>query len=417
MRYQATLALFNRRTLALAFAGIASGLPLALTGSTLQAWFTVSGINLMTIGMLSLVGQAYIYKFLWAPLLDRFVPFNLGRRRSWILLMQLCLVLSIAAMGLMDPKHTTWELAAIALLVAFFSSTQDTAIDAYRTDLLPSSERGIGASMYILGYRIAIIVSGALALVLAAEFGWRITYFVMAGIMCANMIVTYYSPNPAHEHPGPTTLAKAVVEPWKELLTRQNAIAIVVFIITYKICDAFALSLNTTFLLRGVGFSLVEVGTISKTVSLVASLIGSVLGGVLLPRLGLYRSLMIFGFLQMASNLSFAVLAIVGKSLGWMAFSLFADYFSGGLSGVAFIVFLTSLCNTRFSATQYALLSALMAVGRVFVGPAAAGMVDHMGWAQFYVWTFFMGLPALGILWWLNRQFDFGATFLARTAV
>lgn len=390
-----------------------SGLPLALTGSTLQAWYTVAGVNLMTIGILTLVGQPYAFKFLWAPFMDRFAPLKIGRRRSWVLIMQVCLAIGLVVMAFLNPKNMPWLLASIALAVAFFSASQDIAIDAYRTDVLPIRERGFGASVTNLGYRIAMLVSGALSLILAAEIGWRNTYFIMAGLMLISIIVTLKSPRPTEAAGAPRSFREAVVEPFRHFMTRKNAVALILFMVLYKICDAFALSLNTTFLIRGVGFTLIEVGSITKVVGLVGALLGSVIGGLLLPRMGLYRSLMVFGVLQMTSNLSFAILAIVGKSFPVMAGSIFLDYFCGGLSSVAIVVFLMSLCNKRYTATQYALFSAITAVGRIFVGPVAAGVVEHVGWVQFYIWSFIIGLPSLFILYWLRHRVDFSADQLS----
>lgn len=401
------------RIIAVMLLSFSSGLPLALVGSTLQAWYTVAGVNLMTIGLLTMVGQPYVYKFFWAPLMDRFAPLKMGRRRSWVLLMQLALAVGLCVMAFLNPKHMPWLLASVAFAVAIFSASQDIAIDAYRADVLPIRERGFGASVTNLGYRTAMLVSGALSLILAAEIGWRTTYLIMAGLMLLAMVVTIRSPQ-LQEHPGtPKTFAEAIVEPFREFMTRRNAIALLIFIIIYKLADAFALSLNTTFLIRGVGFSLIDVGSITKVVGLVGALLGSLVGGMFLPSMGLYRSLMVFGILQMTSNLSFALLAIVGKSYLFMAGSIFLDYFCGGLSSVAMVVLLMSLCNKRYTATQYALFSAVSAIGRVFVGPMAATIVEHVGWVQFYIWSFVIGLPSLMILWWLKHRVDFSAEQIA----
>ena len=405
--------LTSPRIMAVMLLSFSSALPLVLTASTLQAWYTVAGVNLMTIGILSMVGQPYVYKFLWAPLMDRFSVLRLGRRRGWILLTQTLLVISLCVMAFLNPKHMPWILASVALIVAFFSASQDIAIDAYRVDILPIRERGFGASVTNLGGRMALLVGSSLALILAAEIGWRSTYLIMAVLMMVGIIVTLRSPEPGDPRGAPATFKEAVIEPFREFITRKNAIALLIFIVIYKICDAFALSLNTTFLIRGVGFSLLDIGSITKVVGIVAAMLGSLIAGVLLPRMGLYRSLMVFGFLQMLSNLSFAVLAIVGKSYLVMASSIFLDYFFGGMGTVAFIVLLMSLCNKRYTATQYALFSALSAVGRVFVGPVAAVVVEHVGWVQFYVWSFIIGLPSLAILWWLKHRVDFSAEQIA----
>ena len=399
--------LMSHRILAVFLLSFSSGLPLALTGSTLQAWYTVAGVNLMTIGILTTVGQPYVYKFLWAPLVDRFNLFKIGRRRDWILLMQFLLALSLAWMALLNPEKTPWLLASIALIVAFFSATQDIAIDAYRADVLAIRERGFGASVTNVGGRLALLVSSSLALIFAAQFGWRSTYFVMAGLMLCCMIVTWRSPQLPPVKATPVRFGESIIAPLRQFMGRRNATVLLIFILLYKMCDAFALSLNTVFLIRGVGFSLVDIGAITKIMGITGALLGSLVGGLLLSRMGLYRSLMIFGFLQMVSNLSFALLFIVGKSYLLMASSIFLDYFFGGMSSVAFVVLLISLCDHRYSATQYALFSAVASLTRVFIGPIAAMVVEHVGWVQFYIWSFIIGIPSLFILYWLRHRFDF----------
>lgn len=397
----------NRRTVAVLCLSFSSGLPLVLVGSTLQAWYTMAGVNLLAIGTLTLIGQPYIFKFLWAPFLDRFVPFAMGRRRSWILLTQGMLVLGLVWMAFLSPSSTPWLLASVALMVAFFSATQDIAFDAYRTDVLLTNELGIGASLTAIGARVAILISGALALILVAKIGWQAVYLLMAALMLCGMFATYFAPNPFNEVKVPRSLKEAVLAPITEFMSRRNALALLIFIAVYKLCDAMAMSLNTTFLIRGLGFSLAEIGAITKVVGLTAVLVGSFVGGLLLPALGLYRALFYFGLLQMFSNLSFALLSAVGKSYWLMGSAIFAENFCAGLGTVAFIVFLMSLCDKRFTATQYAFFSALMALGRVFVGPEAAVMVKYLGWTNFYISTFFIGVPALILLWWLNRRVNF----------
>ncbi len=405
--------LANQRVMSILLLGFASGLPIALTISTLQAWYTETGVKLMTIGLLSLVGLPYTFKFLWAPFFDRFTPKWFGRRRGWIVLMQAGLAFSLAGMAILSPAKTPGLLAFAALMVAAFSASQDIAIDAYRTDLLHVEERGMGAAMNTVGYRLAILTSGALALILAAKLGFRVTYFIMAGLMAAEIFITIWAPAP-QEMRAPVSMAKAITEPLKEFFNRKNAVLLLIFIVIYKLCDAFALSLNTTFLLRGVGFSLIDVGTISKIVGMGAALLGSIVGGAWMFRLGLYKSLMYFGVAQILSNLTFAWLAIVGKSYTVMAITIFVENFAGGLSTVAFVAFLMSLCDKRFTATQYAVFSALSAVGRVFVGPEAALMVNYMGWVQFYIWTAVIGIPSLMVLWWLRNRVVFNASTLTQ---
>lgn len=397
----------NLRLAAVLLLSFSSGLPLILVGSTLQAWYTVAGVSLMTVGALTMVGQPYVYKFLWAPIMDRYTPLKLGRRLGWILLMQVTLVIGLCIMAFLQPQTHPWALAWIAFGVAFFSASQDIAVDAYRTDVLSFAERGLGAALTTLGYRMAMLVSGALALIMAAYIGWRLTYLIMAGLIFVEIFVTLFSPQPDIVVYMPQTMTEAVIQPFKEFFKRDGAILIIIFIVIYKLSDAFALALNTPFLIRDIGFSLAEIGVIYKVVSLVATILGGLLGGWLMPRLGLYRSLVYFGLLQAASNLSYMALALIGKSYAITVVAVFIEYFCSGLSSVAIIVFLMSLCDRRYTATQYAIFSALSAVGRVFVGPEAAMMVNHFGWALFYFLTFLIGIPPLLLLWWMKRRVDF----------
>lgn len=397
----------NWRIGAVLLMGFASGLPAVLIGSTLQAWFTISGVDIVTIGALSLVGQPYIYKFLWAPLLDRFALLPMGRRRSWVLVMQFMLVALLVVLAYCDPNHHPMFIVGIALAVALFSATQDTAIDAYRTDVLLDDERGIGAAAVTIGYRIAMLVAGALGLILAATIGWHLMYLLMALFMLLCAVITIFAPPVASDQQQHLTMREAVVEPWSEFMRRDYALILLVFIVIYKLCDAFAISLNTTFLLRGLHFSLEQVGMYSKVLGLSGTLIGSIAGGVLTPMLGLYRALLWFGLAQMLSNLFFLWMALVPKSLTLMATSLFIENFCGGLSAVAFVAFLMMLCHRRYSATQYALFSALSAVGRVFIGPIAGVVVKSYGWVDFYLASVIIGAPALLLLWWLRNKMSF----------
>ncbi|NLC36230.1 MAG: MFS transporter, partial [Alcaligenaceae bacterium] len=270
--------------------GFASGLPLALTGGTLQAWATLDGVSLQNIGFLTLIGSAYTLKFLWAPLVDRYsFPF-LGRRRSWIFLTQLMLAACIAAMGFYSPGTHLLPLALLAVLVAFLSATQDIAFDAYSTDVLRSEERAAGAAIKVLGYRLAMIVSGGLALVLADQwFGWGNTYFLMGAFMAVCSLATVLAPEPEVVTAAPRSLAVAVVEPLAEFFRRRGAITILLLIVLYKLGDAFAGALSTTFLLRGAGFTGTEVGAVNKVFGLAATIVGALAGGTIMARMGLYR--------------------------------------------------------------------------------------------------------------------------------
>lgn len=399
-----TVRLFaNRRVGVMAFLGFSSGLPLALTGGTLQAWLAVAGVDLRTIGIFSLAGLPYALKFLWSPAMDRFVPPVLGRRRGWMLGAQVSLCVSIAAIAVSSPSEASWALGILALTVAFLSASQDIVLDAYRADVLHEPERGIGAGLSVLGYRIAMLVSGGFALIFADLMGWRETYFLMAGLMGVGVAATLVGPEPPKAAP-PRSLKEAICEPIKEFLSRRSAIWMLLLIVLYKLGDAFAGTLTTAFLIRGVGFSVAEVGAINKGLGLVALILGALWGGALMAQLGLFRSLFIFGILQGVSNLSFMALALTGKSYAMMVGAVAFENVSGGMGTAAFVALLMTLCNKRYTATQYALFSAVASVGRVFVGPPSGFLVEWVGWAQFFFFTTAASLPGLWLLWNTRRH-------------
>jgi PAT family beta-lactamase induction signal transducer AmpG len=390
--------------------GFSSGLPLALTGQTLQAWMTVDGVDLSTIGVFTLVGIPYTWKFLWAPAMDRFVPPFLGRRRGWLLVTQAALAFGLTAMATLTPRNDLAGLAAVAVFVAFASASQDIVVDAYRTDISPPSQRGIAGAMGVVGYRIAMLVSGALALVLVAgvagipPLGWHRTYLVMAALMAVGVIATVWGHEPVAAAPPPRTLREAVADPLREFLSRPGAVWLLVLLVLYKLGDAFAGSLTTAFLLRGPGFTLADVGYVYKVVGLVATIAGVVLGGALMVRLGLFRSLMAFGILQALSLLAFMWLALAGKSYPIMVFAVALENVTTGMATAAFVALLMAMCDHRYTATQYALLSALATFGRVYVGPAAGYATDphYLGlpWPTFFFCTFIVALPGLALLAW-----------------
>jgi len=392
----------GRRVAPLLALGFASGLPLALTGGTLQAWATVEDVSLQEIGFLTLVGSAYTLKFLWAPLVDRYVPPLLGRRRGWMLLTQLLLAAGIMAMGLLSPGGALLPLALLAVAVAFFSATQDIAFDAYRTDVLRQEERGAGAALSVLGYRLAMLVSGGLALILADRWlGWGNTYVLMGALMGLAALVTLAAPEPEAPAQAPRSLADAVALPFREFFGRPEALTVLLLIVLYKLGDAFAGALSTTFLIRGAGFSPAEVGTVNKVLGLAATIFGALAGGALMARLGLYRSLMLFGLLQAVSNLGYWLIAVSPRSLPLMAAAVGVENLCGGLGTAAFVALLMGLCDARFTATQFALLSALSAVGRTYLaGPLTPPLVESLGWPGFFLLTVLIALPGLLLLYW-----------------
>lgn len=388
--------------------GFASGLPLALTSGTLQAWMTVANVDLKTIGFFSLVGQAYVFKFLWSPMMDRYTPPFLGRRRGWLLLTQLGLLVAIGAMGFLEPgSHLRW-MAGLAVVIAFCSASQDIVFDAWKTDVLPADERGTGAAISVLGYRLGMLVSGGLALWLADRWlGWQGMYWLMAGLLIPCIIATLLAPEPGDAIPAPRTLEQAVVEPLRDFFGRNNAWLILLLIVLYKLGDAFAMSLTTTFLIRGVGFDAGEVGVVNKTLGLIATIIGALWGGVLMQRLSLFRALLIFGLLQGISNAGYWLLAVTPKDIISMASAVFLENLCGGMGTSAFVALLMTLCNKSFSATQFALLSALSAVGRVYVGPLAGWFVEAHGWSMFYLFSIAAALPGLLMLILCKETLEF----------
>lgn len=396
--------ILNRRVATILFLGFSSGLPLALSGGTLQAWLTVEGVDIKTIGLFTLVGLPYTLKFLWSPLLDRFAFPLFGRRRGWILVFQALLLILIFAMSMVSPSKAPWMLAFLAFGLAFASSSQDIVVDAYRAEVLREKERGLGAAVSVTGYRVAMLISGALALILSGILGWQATYMIMAGLMLVGMTATWFGPEPEDPGTPPKTLQEAVSGPLLEFFSRKGAWAMLALIVLYKLGDAFAGSLTTSFLIRGVGFSVGEVGAINKGMGLVATIVGALFGGALMARLGLFRSLFLFGILQAVSNLSFMVLAMLGKSYPMLVFTIGFENLAGGMGTAAFVAFLMALCNHNFTATQFALLSALASLGRVFVGPTSGVLVDEFGWLIFFLVTFLAALPGLVLLWKMREN-------------
>lgn len=497
-----------RRLLVVTLLGFASGLPLALTGQAMQAWLAMDGLDVATIGFLSLVGLPYTFKFLWAPLMDRFDLPWLGRRRGWLALTQLALAATLLLLAETSPAQATRAFALLAVAVAFMSASQDVVIDAYRTDLLPAHERGMGASLSVLGYRLAMVLSGGVALIWTdpaqgSGWDWPQVYRLMALLMIVAAAFSAFALPRLQHAEAPrgvarndlvgfvavlaavaigfaltdrfgTLLAGALLSPlldttalapplrtkWIELgallvgiaftlpfaawaarrakfetllgglrsyFAQSGAAAFLLFIVLYKLGDAFAGSLLTPFLLREMGFAAAEVGVVNKIIGLWLTIAGALVGGALMLKLGLWRALLFFGVLQMASNLGFWWLAEEGRGmlgaltvpafdLGFVALAqptpvdggllmvVAFENISGGMGTAAFVAFLMSLCNQRFTATQYALLSAFAAVGRVWVGPLAGVLAESIGWPTFFIVSTVAALPALLMLWWLRAS-------------
>jgi MFS transporter, PAT family, beta-lactamase induction signal transducer AmpG len=399
-------ALGDKRMTAVLLLSFASGLPLNLTNFTLQAWLASSGLDIKTIGIFSLVAFPYILKFLWAPLLDRYLPPILGRRRGWILVYQVCLAIAIGTMGFCSPTKEPYVLGGVALLVAFLSASQDIAFDAYRVDVIPPGERALAAAATTFGYRTAAMLAGAVLVLIAANLelkvgavlAWRIAFLLMACLMAATIFATFWAPEP--EIPGrpPPTLADAVWLPLQELLSQKGAAGFILLVLLYKVGDAFALSLYSAFMIKGVGFSLQELSIAGKVNMTISTMIGVAVGGVIYIRWGMFRSLLIFGIGQALTNLLYMWLAVAGKKLWLLVLATSLDTGIGGMGQAAFVAFLVSQCSPNYSATQYALLSALSAVPRVSMGAIAGQVVSAIGWANFFVVTCLTALPGLVLL-------------------
>lgn len=384
---------------ALLLLGFSSGLPFLLTSRTLQAWMTIEGVKLSTIGLFSLVAVPYSLKFLWAPLLDRFVPPFLGRRRGWLLISQIALLAVIAAMSLQSPTQSLQFIAINALIISFLSATQDIAADAYRTDVLDKSELGAGAAVFVTGYRIALLVTGALAFFLADLISWQPVYAVLALLMSVGMLAAWFAPEPDQPMAHPMSLHEAVIEPFLEFFQRlgvQGLFAIA-FIILYKFGDSLLSNMATPFLLR-TGFSQTDIGAIQGGMGIVATIVGTLLGGAIFSKIGVNRSLWVFGGLQALSNVAYLILAQLGRNYPLMVVAINVENFCTGLGNAAFLAFMMSLCNQRFSATQFALLSSLMAVSRDILVARAGELAEWAGWTGFFWITILAAIPGLALL-------------------
>lgn len=380
--------------------GFSSGLPLFLTSRTLQAWMTKAEVDLTTIGLFSLVALPYSLKFLWAPILDRYVPPFLGRRRGWLVITQVLLLLTIAAMSFHNPRLGLQALAINALLLAFFSASQDIAVDAYRADVLHEREMGAGAATFVMGYRIALIVAGSLALVLADRLPWPMVYLLLSALMLIGVAAAFFAPEPVLSDAPPQSLAEAVVLPFKEFFQRSGVVSgmvVLLFIVFYKYPDGLAGNMATPFLLK-TGFTQTEIGVVLGGVGIFATIVGVVAAGGIVARLGINRSLWIFALLQAISNLAYYALSLIGKDRTFMIVTIVIENFCVGLVTAGMLAFMMSVTNKRFSATQFALLSSLAAASRdVLVAPAGK-LADSLGWPTFFLLTVAAILPAIILL-------------------
>jgi PAT family beta-lactamase induction signal transducer AmpG len=406
----------DRRVMLILPLGFASGIPLLLTFSTLSAWFATAGVSRATIGAFALVGTPYAFKFLWSPLIDRLPPpIPLGRRRGWGVAIQLALVAATLGLGSCNPKTDLARMGALAILVAFLSASQDVVIDAYRVEILTPDQQGPGAAMIQTGYRIAMLISGAGALFIAARFGWFAAYATMAALLSVGMLVFIFGPEPTmppevRSRPAKGRwdairewLATAVIEPFADFMRRPAWPAIVLFIVGYKLGEAMA-GVMAMPLYISLGYSLNEIAAVSKLVGFFATVVGALVGGVVTSKLGVMRALILCGILQSAGNLFYVLQAVGGHRLDYLALCVAAENLTGAMAGTALVAYLSELCSPAFTATQYALLSSLSAVGRTMVASSGGLIADKLGWVPFFLLTTVATIPALVLLVWIARR-------------
>ena len=380
--------------------GFSSGLPLFLTSTTLQAWMTKEGVSLTSIGLFSLVALPYSLKFLWSPLLDRYVPPFMGRRRGWLVITQIALMIAISCMFFQQPKQALQLLAVNAIVIAFFSASQDIAFDAYRTDVLEEAEMGAGAAITVLGYRLALVLTGSLALILADRLPWSVVYLFMAALMLVGLVSTFFAPEPTKPVHTPESLVDAIVLPFTDFFQSHGVslgVVSLLFITLYKFGDAMLNNMSTPFLLQ-TGFSQTDLGVIRGGMGLIATLVGTLVGGSVMSKLGIYKSLWIFGGLQCLSNLGYLAIAFFGKNYDLLVLSINIENFCGGMGTAAYVAYLMSLCNPSFTATQYALLSSLMAVSRDILIAPAGKIAELTGWTNFMIISIVAAIPGLLLL-------------------
>lgn len=389
--------IFSRRMLVSLIMGFSCGLPLLLTISVLQAWMKEEGVDLTVIGLMALVGLPYTLKFVWAPIVDRYTLPFLGRRRGWLLVAQIALALSIAGLGQADPAGRPWMLALAALMVTFFSASQDIIVDAYRREDLSDHELGLGSSLYINGYRTGMLLASGGGLIMADHVPFSLVYLAMAGCMLPGIATTLLTPEPEASMGTPRSMKEAVVDPLVEYFSRSGAVWILAFVLLYKIGDTMASAISTPFYLD-IGFTKTEIGAVVKLFGFWATIGGTLVGGVLMLRLGINRSLWVFGVLQALSTACFAVLARVGHSVPLLSGVIGFENFSGGMGTAAYAAFMASITNKKFTATQYALLTSLMGVPRVLASAPTGFLAKYLGWEGFFIACTLIAAPGMMLL-------------------
>ena len=390
-------ALMNRRLLVVMLHGFAAGIPYTIVTEMLQSWLTVEKVSIATIGIFAYVQTPYAWKFLWAPILDRYrLPF-LGRRRGWIFLFQILLLASICLMGFFNPGSSLKLTALAAILVAFFSASHDIVVDAYRADILQPAERGPGSSYYVLCYRMAMFFGGGVSLILADHFSWQIVFILLSTTMLVGAFATLIAPEPETDSQTPLSLLQATWLPIKEFFGRQSPVEVLLFALTYMISSNIAQSLMSTFFLQ-TGFTLTELGTIRKIASIVGSLSGAIVGGIWMVKLGLKRSLWVFGILQGVVGICFVAMTYLGHDRAMLAVTVSSEFFFNGMATAAYATFFLAICDKRYSATQYALLASIMAQSRIFIQAQMGFLQKAVGWRNYFIISIFAMIPGLMLL-------------------
>jgi PAT family beta-lactamase induction signal transducer AmpG len=393
-------AILNRRMLICVFTGFASGLPLYVLIQLVPGWLRVEGVGLAEIGFFALIGFPYTWKFLWSPFMDRFTLPFLGHRRGWMLVTQLALFVSIGAMGFIKPDLSIWTVAYLAAAIAFFSASQDIVLDAYRRELLPDVELGLGNSIHVQAYRLSGLVPGSLALILADHLPWHTVFMVVALFMGVGLIMTLVIDEAIAEPSPPKTMREAIVEPFREFVQRKGlgaAALILAFLFLYKLGDNMATALQTPFYVD-VGFSLTQIGSIAKFASLISAIIGGLAGGVIMIKLGINRALWIFGIVQVVSILGFAVLSEVGANPWVLGVAVSLEYLGVGLGTAAFVAYIARNTNPAFAATQFALFTALTSVPRTLANAVTGVIVEQTGWTNFFLVCTALAIPGMLLL-------------------
>lgn len=395
--------IFTKKMLITFLLGFSSGLPLQLTGATLKFWLSEANVDITTIGYFGWVGMAYSLKFIWAPLADRYSFFGMGRRRSWMVLSQVAIAIGLIIVGVLDPKESLALVAAVSVWIAFFSATQDIAYDAFRREYLDDKELGFGSSMNMYGYRIGMLISSGVALGMAAYMSWTQVYWIMALLMGVGIGTTLYSKESKNLDNRSKTLRESVIEPFKEFIQRHGAVLILLFVFFFKLGDALSGSMLSPFY-KEMGYQKEDIALIAKTFGLISSMVGLFIGGITIYKIGILRSLWIFGILQALSTASFAMITYTGPEKWALAFAVIFEDITAGMGSSAFIAYLASITNKNYTATQFAVLSSIATLGRNFFSGFSGIMVKEFGWEWFFYSCALIALPGMGLLYWVQKS-------------